>query len=158
MVSSWQLESTMVYKAYDLDSTKINRTHRWGWWRIQTLSFLDLGVVPSRCTGFQRPAFLEIQIEIQKQIHIPLSFTLLSWHVAYFPYSSFSVYQKQKSSKSTKKYQMIYIAHLPGCRHCASVPPLQRLIWEEPFVKIVAKSVTMSNDANCHSGQFARFV
>ena len=50
------------------------------------------------------------------------------------------------------------LAHLLGCRHCASVPPLQRLIWEEKFVKIVAESVTMSNDANCHSSQFARFV
>ena len=50
------------------------------------------------------------------------------------------------------------LAHLPDCRHCASVPPLQRLIWEEKFVKIVAESVTMSNDANCHGGQFARFV
>ena len=37
------------------------------------------------------------------------------------------------------------LAHLPGCRHCASVPPLQRLIWEEPFVKIVAESGTKSS-------------
>ena len=76
-------------------SVEVNRTHRWGWWKIQTLSFLDLGVVPSRCTGFQLPAFLEIQIEMQKQIHNPLSFKLLlSSHFAYFLCSSFYVDQQ----------------------------------------------------------------